>query len=127
MFEVLTGFPDNVLAVAAHGRLTADDYRNVLEPAVAAKMRQHKPLRFFIHLGQDYDGIAPGALVADVRIGFSHWKDWGPIAVVTDSGNIQDVVGFFALFFHHPVRNFFDADYQKAKDWISADLPAKAA
>jgi hypothetical protein len=125
MLEILSGFPDNVLAVAAHGRVTADDYRKVLEPAVAAKMVAHKPLRFFIHLGQDYDGFAPGALVQDARIGLSRWKDWGAIAVVTDSGNIHDVTGFFALFFHHPMRNFFDADYEKAKAWISADQVKK--
>jgi hypothetical protein len=125
MLEILSGFPDNVLAVAAHGRVTADDYRKVMEPAVAAKMVIHKPLRFFMHLGQDWDGFEAGALFADARIGFSHWKAWGPIAVVTDSGNIHDVVGFFALFFPQPVRNFFDADYEKAKAWISADQVRK--
>jgi hypothetical protein len=99
----------------------------VLEPAAEAKLRLHRPLRFFFHLGSDWDGIEAGAVMQDARIGFGHWKEWGEIAVVTDSGNIHDVVGFFALFFHHPVRNFFDADYDKAKAWISSPQPARAA
>lgn len=118
MIELLSGFPDTVLAARAHGKLTARDYCEELEPAVAERMAAHKPLRFFLHLGVDYDGIAPGAVVEDARLGFSRWKDWGAIAIVTDSASVREVVGFFALFFHHPVRVFFDADYEKAKDWI---------
>ena len=120
MIELLSGFPDNVLAVAAHGKLTAEDYRKTLEPAVAERMAAHKPLRFFFHLGADYGGIAPGAVVEDARLGFSRWKDWGAIAIVTDAASVREVVGFFALFFHRPVQVFFDADYEKAKAWISA-------
>ncbi|HWA68914.1 MAG TPA: STAS/SEC14 domain-containing protein [Rhizomicrobium sp.] len=127
MIEILTGFPDNVLAAAAHGKLTGDDYRKVLQPAVEEKMRGPKPVRFFYHLGLDYDGIDMGALVEDARTGLSHWKDWGAIAVVTDAASVRDMVGFFGLFFHHPVRVFFNADYDKAKAWISAVTVKDAA
>lgn len=128
MIEMLSGFPDNVLAVRAHGKLTADDYCKVLEPAVAGKMAAHKPLRFFFHLGVQYEGIAPGGVVEDARLGFSRWKDWGAIAIVTDAASVREIVGFFALFFHHPVQVFFDADYEKAKAWISApDVTQDAA
>lgn len=120
MIELLSGFPDNVLAARGHGRLTAHDYIEVLQPAVEARMAAHRPLRFFFHLGEDYEGIAPGAMVEDARTGLSHWKDWGAIAIVTDAASVREIVGFFALFFHHPVRVFFDADYDEAKAWISA-------
>lgn len=126
MIEFLSGFPDDVLAVAARGKLTAEDYAGVLEPAVTARMRRHKPLRFFIRLGEDYEGIAPGAVVEDARLGLSRWKDWGAIAVVTDAASVREVVGFFGLFFHHPVRVFFNADFDKAKAWICQARPQAA-
>lgn len=123
MVELLSGFPPGVLAASAHRKLTADDYCSVLEPAVQRMMAVHRPLRFFFHLGDDYDGIAPGAVVEDARLGLSRWKDWGAIAVVTDAASVREIVGFFALFFHHPVRVFFNADYDKAKAWISEARP----
>jgi hypothetical protein len=125
MIEILTDFPANVLAASAHGRLTAEDYIKVLEPAVEAKMKAHKPLRFFFHLGEDYDGVALGAMVEDARLGLSRWKDWGAIALVTDAASLRGMASFFALFFHHPMRMFFNADYDKAKAWISSDRPEK--
>lgn len=123
MIELLPDFPPNVLAASAHGRLTAEDYSKVLAPVAEEKMGAHRPLRFFFHLGADYDGIAPGGLVEDARLGLSHWKDWGAIAIVTDAASVREMTGFFALFFHHPVRLFFDADYDKAKAWISEAKP----
>jgi hypothetical protein len=127
MIELLQGFPSNVLAASAHGRLAADDYRSVLEPAAQEMMQSQKPLRFFFHLGEGYEGIAPGAVVEDARLGMSHWKEWGAIAIVTDAASVREVVGFFALFFHHPVRVFFNSDYEMAKTWISEEWPQASA
>lgn len=126
MIEILSGFPDDVLAAAAHGKLTAKDYTDILEPAATSRLARHKPLRFFYHLGKDYDGIAPGGVVEDARLGLSRWKDWGAIAIVTDAPSVREMAGFFGLFFHHPVRVFFDADYEKAKAWISQPVPQAA-
>lgn len=125
MIELLSGFPDNVLAARGRGRLTAQDYMTVLEPAAAEKLRRHKPLRFFYHLGADYDGISLGGMVEDARTGLAHWKDWGAIAIVTESASVREMAGFFGLFFHHPVRLFYEADYDQAKAWISAPVVSR--
>ncbi|HYS44969.1 MAG TPA: STAS/SEC14 domain-containing protein [Rhizomicrobium sp.] len=68
-----------------------------------------------------------GAMVEDARMGIAHWRDWGRIAVVTDSGLLRDAIGFFALMFHHPFRLFFNADYGKAKAWIEERRNEQAA
>jgi hypothetical protein len=47
--------------------------------------------------------------------------------VVTDSGLLRDVIGFFALLFHHPFRLFFNADYDKARARIEERQGEKAA
>ncbi|HYS44970.1 MAG TPA: STAS/SEC14 domain-containing protein [Rhizomicrobium sp.] len=49
MFQILSGFPDDVLAVSATGKVTAEDYDQVLVPAVEARMGQHRPLKLFFH------------------------------------------------------------------------------
>jgi hypothetical protein len=37
MLKILTDLPDQVLAVSAEGRITADDYEKVLMPMVEEK------------------------------------------------------------------------------------------
>ena len=84
MIELLSGFPDNVLAVAGRAEVTGEDYRDVLIPAAQAKMRKHAHLRFYCELGADFTGFSPGAMWEDAAFGFSHWGDFGRMAVITD-------------------------------------------
>jgi len=123
MFEMLSGFPDDVMAVSARGKLSADDYSRILVPMVEERMRQHRPLKLFFYLGPQFKGMEVGAMVEDARLGLARWRDWGAIAVVTDFAGWRDAIGFLGLIFHHPVRLFFDADFEKAKAWIVTDNP----
>ncbi|HEX4028040.1 MAG TPA: STAS/SEC14 domain-containing protein [Rhizomicrobium sp.] len=127
MFQILSGFPDDVLAISAKGKISPADYEKVLIPVVDERIRRHKPLKLFFHMGPDFEGMELGAMVKDARLGIGHWRDWGAIAVVTDAGPWRDVIGFFGLMFHQPVRLFFEADYDKAKAWITESQPAEAA
>lgn len=57
MFQILPGFPDDVLAVSVTGKVSAADYKRVLVPAAEERMRQHRPLKLFIHLDRDFSGL----------------------------------------------------------------------
>ena len=118
MFQILSGFPDHVLAVEATGKITKKDYETMMIPAVEAKMAAHRPLDVLFRLGPQFEGFEAGAMVEDARLGLSHLKDWGRIAVVTDSAAMRDMVNFFRLFLKRPVKVFFNADYDAAKAWI---------
>ena len=56
MIKVLEGLPANVLGVEAGGRVTDQDYEDVLVPAVREKRAAHDRLRFLYVLGDDFDG-----------------------------------------------------------------------
>ena len=72
MIEILSGFPDDVLAVEASGEISAEDYRKVLIPAALEKMKGHEAVRLFCQ-------ILPGATVEAGRGG-------GRFLVQTEAG-----------------------------------------
>jgi len=119
MFTILTNFPDDVLAVKASGTITPEDYDSVMVPAVEAMIR--RPFKVFISLGPDYKGLEAGAMVADIRLGIHHLKDWSRVAVVTDAAGIRDMVILFGMFLKRPLKVFSNADYDKAKAWIGTE------
>ena len=85
MLKVLSGFPDNVLAVEGYGEVTAADYKTLLVPVALAKMKTHpKPPPTFFILGSEFTRLSAGAMWEDAKLGVGHWRDWGRIAVVTD-------------------------------------------
>lgn len=119
MFRIIPGFPDNVLAIEAIGKITAQDYDTMLVPVVESRMATHRPLDVLFRLGPEFEGYEMGAMVEDARLGLQHLKEWGRIAVVTDSAGLRDTANMFRIFLKRPLKVFFNADYDAAKDWIT--------
>lgn len=117
MIEILSGFPDDVLAVEASGEISAEDYRKVLIPAALEKMKGHEAVRLFCHILPGAT-VEAGAVWEDAKIELGHWRAWGRLAVVSDIGWVRSAVAMFAPFYHHPARAFANDDLAKARDWI---------
>lgn len=119
MLNVLEGFPDDVLAVSASGKLNADDYRNIMVPQVHRILEAHGSVRMFYQLGPEWDGFTAGAGLQDMILGVEHWTDFERIAIVTDSTWIREAVCLFAPMFSKPMKVFANAEAEIAKDWIA--------
>jgi hypothetical protein len=121
MIEIMSGFPDDVLAISGKGEITADDYQTVLVPAINTRIEKHGTVRVLYLLGPDYKGFSAGAAWSDTKLGLSHWNQFSRIAVVTDVTWLKEAIRMFALFFHHPVRVFPYAELEDARKWIVAN------
>lgn len=118
MMTVSDGYPDDVLAVTASGRVTIEDYRDVLLPEANARLERHDKLRFLYVIGKDFESFSPGAMVADARFGLGHLGRLDRCALVTDVTWIADGARLFAPFFHVPFRVFSSAEADIARDWV---------
>jgi|SRR5579884_2236756 len=121
MIELLSGFPDNVVAARASGRLSRNDYVNVLIPAVDRALARRDKIRCYYELGAELQGVEVGAMWEDFRIGLEHLRAWERVAVVTDVEWMHTAVHAFRFLMPGTVRVFGTADAPEAKRWISAD------
>ncbi len=126
MIEIMSGFPDDVLAISGSGEISEDDYRKVLVPAAREKLRKFKKVRLFFHLGEGFTGYTAGAAWEDAKLGIGNWTGWGRIAVVTDVKWIAQAMRLMAPLFHHPLHVYANAELEIAKRWI-VEEEAKAA
>lgn len=69
MIRVLDGYPDTVLAVSYIGKVTAQDYHDVLVPEAKRRIEEHRSIRFLCHCGAQFDGLTAGAALADTKLG----------------------------------------------------------
>ena len=69
MIRMLTGFPDDVLAVACEGHVTRRDYEDVLIPAVTAALQRHPKLRVYYEVTPQFTGIDAAAVWEDFQLG----------------------------------------------------------
>lgn len=123
-FRVMEGLPGDVLGIAASGEITARDYAETLRPLIEARLKAQPKLKLLYRLGPDFDYTA-GAVLADARLGLTHWNDFSRVAIVTDADWIARAVRLFAPLIPGEVRVFPDAGLDAAKAWISA--PAEGA
>jgi hypothetical protein len=120
MIEALEDFPDNVVAFACRGHVTRQDYESVLVPTVEKKLEEHEKLRVYYEIGADFDGIDPGAVLEDIKVGMGHLSRWERIAVVTDINWIKQTMRAFGFLIPAEMKFFPMSEVQSARDWIIA-------
>lgn len=120
MLNLLDGFPGNVIAIAAVGRVTREDYETILIPRVTAAARRYPALRLYYEIGSEFAGIEPGAAWDDFRLGVEYWSRWEKVVAVTDVPWISHLVNAFRFLMPGQVRVFPLAETAAARAWIVA-------
>lgn len=120
MIKILEGFPDNVVAVSADGRITRQDYDATLVPRVEAIAKTHPKLRLYYAIGPNFGGVSPAAAWEDFKVGVEYWARWERVAVVADVAWIAHAVNAFRFLMPGQVRVFQTSEAQAAHAWIVA-------
>ncbi len=120
MIETLDGFPQNVVAVACKGHVTRADYETVLIPTVEQALKQHDKIRLYYQIGTDFEGIDPGAVWEDFKVGMEHLSRWERAAVVTDVEWIGTTMKVFGFILPIEIRLFPLSQAAEARDWVAA-------
>ena len=119
MLEPIAGLPDDVVGMEAVGEVTADDYQDVLIPAVEAALADHDRIRLMYVLGDRFDGYTAHAAWEDAKLGLQHVRGWERLACVTDVDWIRHGVNAFGWMIPGEVRVFATADRADAEAWIT--------
>ncbi len=121
MLQILSGFPDDVVAVLASGEVTGEEFRAVLVPVVEDKFKAHKELNLYYQFGSDFTGMSAGAMWEDTKLDITHWKGWRRIAIVTNVGWIRKGARLAMLLLRRPVHVFSNSEADAAREWLTAD------
>ena len=121
MIERLEGMPAGTVGLRASGKLTRDEYREVLEPALREGIDTGE-LRLMFVLA-DFDGIEPAAIPEDVKTGLSAWlghhSAWKRFALVTDVEWVAKAMHMFAWMTPGEVRIYELDEAEDAKAWVA--------
>ena len=119
MIELLQDLPDGVVGVEAVGEVTPDDYETVLIPTFEAARAQHDEVRVVFVAGDRFEGFAAGALWDDTKYGFSHFKGWGRVALVTDIDWMRHLTNVFGWIAPKGIKVFPTSALDAAKAWAA--------
>jgi hypothetical protein len=114
----LADMPAGVIGFEAGGRLQAEDYRDVVLPALERAAAAGE-VRFVIVI-RDFDGMSGGALWQDLKVGIEHLRAWKRIALVTDIEWMSHLTNLFGWMTPGDTRTFSLAQRDEAIEWAAS-------
>lgn len=121
MIKILDDFPDNVIAVFATGRVTKNDYAQVLIPKVEDVLKHHTKVRCYYEIGADFSGMEAGAAWEDFVVGIKHLWQWERVAVVTDLDWIRKMMSALRFLLPGKLMTFGTNQSSAARAWVTAE------
>ncbi len=115
MIKQLTDLPTPLLGFELSGTLHAEDYRDVLLPAIE-KAASVGDVRVVIVI-DDFHGVTPAAVWQDLKMGIEHLHSWKRIAVVTDAEWISHALSLFGWMTPGDVKHFPSSERADAVNW----------
>jgi hypothetical protein len=119
MIMILSDMPDGTIGFEALDEVTADDYTDVIAPALERRLPD-QPLKVLVLLDQRFRSYSPGAAIADIRLWLTRLGDWEKLAVVTDHDAITTTVNDLSWMGSGKIRTFAPAAIDTAKDWLAS-------
>ena len=122
MIERIDDVPAGVIGLCASGKLTKDEYKSVLEPALKEAMDSGEARVLFVL--PDFDGLEPQAWLEDVKTGLGvelkNRSAWKRFAVVTGVDWIATSMRLFAWAMPGELAVYGMDQLDEAKDWVAA-------
>jgi hypothetical protein len=118
----LTDMPPGTIGFRISGRVTGDDYRDVLIPGLRTGVESGSLHALFVI--EDYDGFDMDALKEDLKgappLAFQHRDAWKRVAVVTDVDWIAKAMELFRWLIPGEQKVFALGALEDAKAWVAA-------
>ena len=122
MIERVDGLPEGVIGLGASGKLTRDDYKNVLEPALKEAIDSGEARMLFVL--PDFDGLEAKAWLEDVKAGLGvelrNRSAWKKFAVVTGVDWIRQAMHLFAWAMPGEMAVYDMDQLEEAKEWVAS-------
>jgi hypothetical protein len=118
MIKELGDMPPGVIGFEATGTMRAEDYRDVVLPALE-RAAARGDVRFVVVI-PEFHGMSGGAVWQDLKVGVGHLRAWKRIALVTDIEWMSHLTTLSGLMSPGEIRHFPLAQRAEAIAWAGA-------
>ena len=116
MIRVVENMAPGTIGVEASGRITEEDYRDVLVPTVEAALTTGDVrLLYVLDEGAEYSA---GAMWADSKLWTKQLKSWSRVAVVSDAEWLERSIHAFGWMMPGEIKVFEPDHVDDAKAWL---------
>lgn len=122
MIEEISGRPEGMLEFKVTGKVTEEDYDNVLTPALERALENNDRIRLLCQIGPNFKGYSLGAAWDDTRLGMRHWTGFERMAMTTDMPWVEHTMRAVGFALPCPVKVFKLSELEDARRWLEESL-----
>ncbi|MDB5247778.1 MAG: hypothetical protein JWQ40_2172 [Segetibacter sp.] len=119
MFCLISGLPSFAIGIKLQGKVTKEDFENVLIPALKKASAEWKGINLLLVMETEFRNFTAGAWLNDAKVNVRYFLKWNKIGMVTKEESIRNTFGLFDFIIPGEVKMFSYKELQEAKDWIS--------
>ncbi|PHS27001.1 MAG: universal stress protein UspA [Robiginitomaculum sp.] len=120
MISYTTPEDRKVLGFHVSGKLSAEDYEEVLMPAIEAQIKANGKARILVEWSDNFKGWEAKAMLDDAKLCFAHWNDFEKIALVGAPKWLDIFLKMFDAVSKGDVKAFEEGRYDQAMTWAEA-------
>lgn len=123
MIEILEQ-DGNIVSMQAKGKLTHNDYQQVLIPRLEQVIKEHGKARILFAMGEEFHGWEPAAMWDDAKFGMQHRTDFEKCAVVGGPKWVEWATKIGTVIVSCECKTFPANQLTEARTWIKAPIQA---
>ena len=89
MIQRISSLPENMVGFRAVGEITADDFDQIVLPAVKETVEKTGQLNYMLVIDTSLENFTAGAWIKDAILGIKNLTKWHRAAIVSDSAAIK--------------------------------------
>ena len=120
MIQVYPESKGNVLVLGATGKLTDQDYKEVLIPRLESIIREHGRARLLLDMSKDFHGWEAAALWDDAYFGLRHRNDFEKMGVIGGPKWVEWGLKIATLAISGEIKTFSPEQREEALGWINS-------
>ena len=120
MIKILPGSNGNILILGAEGKLTDQDYMDVLIPRLESIISEHGKARLLLDMGDEFYGWEAAALWDDVHFGLAHRNDFQKMGVIGGPKWVEWGLKIGSVAMSGELKCFSSSEREEALRWINA-------
>lgn len=125
MVELMTDFPDHVVAYRATGKVTKTEYEKIVVSRVNEVADRYGTINFIVLLETGMDDYSLAAFIDYLKISFKHFRKWNRMAIVSDQRWLREAYRALSPLVHGEINCYRVADFEQAKRWVVAPPDAE--
>jgi hypothetical protein len=120
MFQIIPESEGKIIGLRASGKLTDQDYQEVLIPSLETLINQHGKVRLLCYMDDKFTGVEAGAILDDAKFFLPHKDDFEKMAIVGGPKWVGLIMKLFVPLMKGNVKIFSGEQLSKAWEWIKA-------